>query len=64
MKEEEPKEIIKEKILKEIAYDVDLEDQFTKIKEQIWFNEELQIQPKSQRNDIFKLIRKIIFDLE
>ncbi len=45
--------------VKEIAYDIILEDKLEKIKSQIWLNEELQIQPKSLRESIFEIFMKL-----
>jgi len=39
---------------KEIAYDIRLEISRDEILNQIWFNEELQIQPKKFHNSIIK----------
>ena len=39
-----------------IAYDISLEQQLDEIKFEMWLNEELQIQPKAQRDMIIKTL--------
>ena len=44
---------------KRIAYDTRLEEMLDDIKHRMWINEELQIQPKSQRRTIVKAFSKL-----
>ena len=53
-----------EKPLEEIAYNMNLETQFDKIKNDLWFNEELQMQPIKKRKAIFRYIKKTLFGLQ
>jgi hypothetical protein len=46
--------VSEEDIISEIAYDIRLEFSRAEILNQIWFNEELQIQPKKFHNSIIK----------
>lgn len=44
---------------KNIAYDTRLEETLDDIKLRMWINEELQIQPKSQRRTILKAYSRL-----
>ncbi len=46
--------VSEEDIISEIAYDIRLEFSRAEILNQIWFNEELQIQPKKLHTSIIK----------
>ena len=46
--------VSEEDIISEIEYDIRLEFSRAEILNQIWFNEELQIQPKKFHNSIIK----------
>lgn len=48
----------------EIAYNINLENQFDKIKNELWLNEELQIQPIKKRKAIFRYIKKTLFGIQ
>lgn len=39
---------------REIAYDLNLEELYDKVRMQMWMNEELQLQPKTIRDSIIK----------
>ncbi len=43
----------------DIAYDLQLEEMYERIRMQIWINEELQLQPKSIQEIIIKTYREI-----